>query len=58
MKKYKDSIVSYRCDTCSCTIYNTTKKLTVCENCGGKLIKINKPVKALKICCCGTKCFD
>lgn len=48
MKTYEDSIISYRCDTCFCTIYNATKKVTKCDNCGGKLIKINKPVKELK----------
>lgn len=48
MKRYEDSIVSYRCETCTCTIYNATKEFTKCENCGGKLIKINKLVKDLK----------
>lgn len=48
MKKYEDSTVSYRCETCTCTIYNADREFTKCENCGGKLTKINKLVKDLK----------
>jgi rRNA maturation endonuclease Nob1 len=45
MKRYEDSIVSYRCETCTCTIYNADREFTKCDNCGSKLTKINKPVK-------------
>ena len=45
MKKFKDSIVSYRCTGCGVTIYNASKGFYKCPECGYKLIKIDKPVK-------------
>lgn len=45
MKRYEDSIVSYRCTGCGVSIYNASKKLWRCSECGYRLIRINKPVK-------------
>jgi len=54
MKRYENSIISYRCTGCGTTIYNATKEFKKCSECGYKLIKVDKPVKEInyesKIC--------
>jgi len=48
MKKYEDSIISYKCTGCGVSIYNASKNFYNCSECGSKLKKIDKPVKELK----------
>jgi rRNA maturation endonuclease Nob1 len=41
MKSYKNSILSYKCvEGCGAGIYNATKEMKVCPECGGKLRKV------------------
>jgi len=48
MKRYEDSILSYKCVTgCGVNIYNATKEFKKCSECGYKLIKVNKLVKEM-----------
>ena len=44
MKTFKNSVLNYKCvDGCGVGIYNATKEMRICPECGGKLKKI-KPL--------------
>ena len=45
MRRFDESVLSFKCESCGVYVYNATHEEKVCSVCGNKMIKVDGIIK-------------